>query len=89
MDATYFRNHFAFLSFIPERPQRNDVSTGRYFMEFALLERLKEAAEAIHSPKSDKIQFKSARQTEDRKTEQRRAFATLMRSIKTEVREVA
>lgn len=56
-------------------------------MDFAVIEQLKEAAEAIHFSKIEGGD--AAARTDERKTAQRREFATLMRSIKSLVRENA
>ena len=59
-------------------------------MDFAVIDELKEAAEAIHFPKIDNLQrAAAAERASERKAAQRREFATLMRSIKSLVRENA
>lgn len=55
-------------------------------MDFAVIDELKKAAEAIHFSKIDDIEVGAAAK---HKATQRREFATLMRSIKSLVRESA
>ena len=57
-------------------------------MDFAVLDELREAAEAIHFPTMNDARLSAARRGTQR-TEQRREFAALMRSIKSLVREDA
>lgn len=56
-------------------------------MDFVVIDELKEAAEAIHFSKIDDSVRAAAARADERKTAQRREFATLMRSIKSLVRE--
>lgn len=58
-------------------------------MDFAVLDELKEAAEAIHFSKIDEVECDAAARASERKATQRREFATLVRSIKSLVRENA
>lgn len=57
-------------------------------MEFAVLEALKEAAEAIDFSRTAEVERVAETTSEDTAT-RRREFATLMRSIKSMVRESA
>jgi hypothetical protein len=56
-------------------------------MDFAVIDELKNAAEAIYFSKTE--ERASAAGADERKSAQRREFATLMRSIKSLVRENA
>lgn len=58
-------------------------------MDFAVIEQLKEAAEAIHFSKIDDIERDAGGREHERKATQRREFATLMRSIKSLMRKAA
>ena len=58
-------------------------------MDFAVIEKLKDAAEAIHFPTIDEILRADLQRASERKAMQRREFAALMRSIKSLVRETA
>ncbi|MCK9907923.1 hypothetical protein MXD81_02185 [Microbacteriaceae bacterium K1510] len=57
-------------------------------MDFAILEALKDAAEAIDFSKPADVE-RAAENTSEDTTARRREFATLMRSIKSLVRESA
>lgn len=58
-------------------------------MDLVVIDELKEAGEAIHSSKIDDSVRAAAVRADERKATQRREFATLMRSIKSLVRENA
>ncbi len=58
-------------------------------MRFAVLDELKEAVEAIDFSSIEEIKYTAVQRVGTRKAVQRREFATLMRSIKSMVREKA
>lgn len=58
-------------------------------MRFAVLDKLKESVEAIDFSSIEEIKRTAVQRASARKVVQRREFATLMRSIKSMVREKA